>query len=226
MAKKIFVFILFLGVSTIQAQDFRWNDFSIYYQGSAFNSMIMNPNHYETEEVEVYQPTIRFGGGLGLMYNFSDRFSISTGVDYDRKGTKFKEYKRGNYVERDYKLDYISANLMMRYMLNRFTIGVGGYYSYLINEDLRFVNDVELGTERFLNDGRFFQDDVGVTVEIGYLMDFDYRTKGNISLFASYGLMEINNNRYQQNHFGPTYNQSTNFVAGIRLTVFILTQPY
>ncbi|MCC5918748.1 MAG: outer membrane beta-barrel protein [Cryomorphaceae bacterium] len=207
-------------------QTFRWNDVSIYYQGSAHYSRIFNPNFYETEELDVNHRNIRFGGGLGLMYSFSDRFSLSLGADYDRKGAKFREYRRGGYVRRDYTLDYVSVNLMGRYFIRDFNISVGGYYSRLVYEALDFYDDVRIGNEKLRNPGRYLDDDAGIIAEVGYLFDLDYRTKANVALFASYGMLEINRGRYQVNHFQDSYNQSTNFVAGLRVTIFIITQPY
>lgn len=224
MIKRILVVLLFLIAVASQAQ-FRWNDVSFYYQAGIYNSSILNPN-YHTEEIDLQIPTVRGTGGLGLMYNFNDRFAFSFGADYERKGQQFADYRRGNEVTRDYILDYISGNLMLRYFGKHFNVAVGGYYSYLFSETLRFKNDIEHGTVRFQNDDFFYNDDTGLLLELGWMFDLDYRTKANISLFASYGLLDINRSRYQMNNFGEEYKASQNVLLGLRATIFIISQPY
>lgn len=224
MIKKILVSILFLLAVAANAQ-FRWNDVSFYFQGGIYNSSILNPNYY-TEEIDLRIPTVRGSGGVGLLYNFNDRYGLSFGGDYERKGQQFEEFRRGNTVRRDYTLDYITGNVMFRYFGKAFNVGVGGYYSYKINEVLHFRNDVQHGTIRFENDDYFYNDDVGVILELGWMFDLDYRTKANFSLFGSYGMLELNRSRHQYTITGDTYTAARNLVVGFKATIFIITQPY
>ncbi len=224
MIKRILIVFLFLIVAVTQAQ-FRWNDVSFYYQASIHNSSLLNPNYYN-EELDLRIPTIRGSGGLGLMYNFNDRLALSFGADYERKGQQFEGFGRGEEITRDYILDYVSGNVMLRYFGKHFNVGVGGYYSYLISETLHFKNDVEYGTIRFQDENYFYNDDVGVFLELGWMFDLDYRTKANIALFGSYGLLDVNRSSFQFNNFGDEYNPAQNLVVGLRATIFIITQPY
>lgn len=224
MVKRILIVVLFLAAAISQAQ-FRWNDVSLYYQAGIYNASILNPNQY-SEEIDLRIPTIRGSGGLGVMYNFNDRFAFSFGADYERKGQQFEGFGRGEVITRDYILDYLSGNLMFRYFGKHFNVGVGGYYSYLFSETIRFKNDIEHGTIRFKNDDFFYNDDAGLILELGWIFDLDYRTKANVSLFGSYGLLDINRSRYQFNRFGDEYHAAQNLVVGIRATIFIITQPY
>ncbi|MFO7145242.1 hypothetical protein B9T16_29340 [Arthrospira sp. PCC 8006] len=226
MRKSLFaITFIFLGFISI-AQPFRWNDVSIIMQGSAYNSMLRNPQHFN-EVIDVNQITPRFSGGLGLMYSFSDDWGISTGVDYQRRGARFSQFLRGNDVTRDYKIDYLDINLMLRRFTTKgFMIGVGGYAGILVREELRFKHDVVWGSTTVMNGNRYNDLDYGVQLELGYLLDLDYRTKATVSLFAQYGLTDVNAPRFQVNNFDDVYNPAQNFIAGIRFTVYVITQPY
>jgi hypothetical protein len=226
MRKSLFsLTIIFLGFVSM-AQPFRWNDVSLIMQGSAYNSTLLNPQHFN-EVIDANRITPRFSGGVGIMYSFSENWGLSTGIDYQRKGSRFSQFMRGNEVTRDYKIDYLDFNLMLRHFtLNGFMFGLGGYAGLLLREELHFKHDVEWGVTTLINSNRFNDLDYGAQFELGYLLDLDYRTKATLSLFAQYGFTDLNAARFQVNNFDNVYNPARNFIAGIRFTVYVITQPY
>jgi hypothetical protein len=225
MHTRLLVFsLVFFSIQSF-SQPFRWNDVSLIMQGAGYHSTILNPQYY-TEEIDGVTPTLRFSGGVGLMYNYTENWAVSLTTDYQRKGQRFERYMRGETVARDYKIDYLDVNLMGKYFTDRYVFGFGGYAGFLVREELRFKHDVMLGTQNFFNANRYKDLDYGLQAEVGVLLDLDYRTKATLSLFAMYGLTDINNERFQFDLLGEEYNSARNLIVGLRFTVYIITQPF
>ena len=118
-----------------------------------------------------------FMAGAVVEFDFSDKISLGTGLQYHGKGLKTE----GTTDDIKYTLNYIQVPIQIQFRSNGFFGAVGPYMAYAIggqvtedgdSEDLDFGNEL---------DDDYSSTDYGINVELGY--EF-----GSLRATASYGL--------------------------------------
>ncbi len=162
------------------------------------------------------KPTLSgFTGGMYLNYNINNRFSIKSGIVYERKGFRDSFSSTTNVglfagtFESGNNLDYLIVPLLIRANYGkklRLFLNGGPYVGYLANQQnfLQAPNSPKITSSGTLTDKKI---DLGVSAGIGFafpineLFSITFEARNNLALIS---LLDG----------GKIKNKSTNFILG------------
>ncbi len=119
----LFVAILFITTSNLQAQTYKW-EFGVE-AGAGIRSLRTNPTD------SAFKTDIGFTGGIAGQYNMSPMLSLRLGAAYERKGAKFETTggtTTTTAITGKVNVDYISIPLLLRV-----TFGKGKEVNFFVN---------------------------------------------------------------------------------------------
>ncbi len=151
-----------------------------------------------------YEKKTGYMVGVGLLLPVTNFFDIGIRFAHQRKGLKgsFGPSSSKNGEIFDINNDYSTISILPQFLIgkkNKLSIGLGGYFSYLIRSKINLIriegdpspDQLRLQTDQF---NRF---DAGFSCSIGYRMPLRQNMFLNIQLLNNYGMRNILNSERQ-----------------------------
>lgn len=133
MKQQILIIILLLdGIffSSASGQDTK---FTIAAEGGPSLTNLYGNN----QSKKYFKPIVGGYAGILVQYNFSQYFSLRSGLTYERTGTNFLVDTYDVNADCIYRFDYVTIPVLFRAQYGtkvRFYINAGPYFSYLCNQ--------------------------------------------------------------------------------------------
>lgn len=233
MKSRILSFLLFLLITSAVRGQFRLSATA----GPQWSSLKMIPGgNYSEKDLEGYirkRTALHIGLEADIPLEFSEKFSLVTGLSYSGKGRKFNRINSEEVASltdtliarNDLYTNYIEFPLLLSYHFKRignknFTVSGGTYGAF-------FLNGKSISETRLFSSNKYSREEMGMTVGKGVnsVRTFDGGLsarvtmdagKFKISAFYLYGITKayINEN-------GSGYRQRT---AGISIGIWLMNE--
>lgn len=181
---------------------------------------------------DIRQLKIGYTAKLGLIHSFNKKFSLSTGLLYQRKGLKTK-YQVLYYdpsidvnnckcttslgtTENNSNMDYISLAILLNVKVREtnFYINGGPFVGHLLKAQGErknlWDNSYEINDIKYL----YKKTDFGISLSIGYKFIIKEKTGFYIQIIDNYGLLNITNTKVSQ-----TVTKTSSFSILVGLTI-------
>lgn len=188
--------LLFLFPISLFSQD---SKFVLGLQGGAgySNIDISNSNSPEYKE-----PDIGFIVGINLMYHFNNTISLRTGLNFERKSFKYKDFPIVGLFSTKYATDIWAFDYLVLPIMGQYSFGkkknvyiMGGMFSgFLYNNQYSRKNYYSNATEIYrFNDfiERFNRFEFGITSGVGFSLPLDNKLLISFEIRNNYGLTNI-----------------------------------
>lgn len=160
------------------------------------------------------------GSSVGLLfqYNFSEVFSVHSGLGYERKGTLFSELQYdnngialGEYEERMH-FNYFNVPLLLQATLERkiqYFVNAGPYMGYL-NRVVDIASGYQLPETKTYTTNLYKQVDLGLSTGIGLAVPIKQKFALAFEIRNNLGLVNIS--KFQVVNNGSIKTNATNFL--------------
>ncbi len=174
---------------------------------------------------DFYRPTIRYSSGLNLNYHFHKRFSLMSGLLYERKGaasniivTDVTGHQTGT-ARLSNNFDYLIVPLAARVAFGKkfkMFLGAGGYGAYLLKATNELSSDI-LPQSKTRIDSVFKKFDFGFLLNFGVSVPIFERISISLEARDNIGYYNIATPSVFQNQ--PVKTRSLNVLLGITWAV-------
>ncbi len=133
MKRQLMLICLFLTGNCITSTYAQDTKFTIAAEGGPSLTNLYGNN----QSKKYFKPIAGGYAGILVQYNFSQHFSLRSGLTYERTGTNFLVDTYDVNIDCIYHFDYVTIPVLVKAQFGkkvRFYVNIGPYFSYLINQ--------------------------------------------------------------------------------------------
>lgn len=196
MKNILFLFSFLMVVCLSKAEE---NKFFVGVNGGG---ALTNFNYKKYKYDQLFNPTFKIHAGVMVDFRLKKSIFLSSGINYRVKGVRTDEVSfydvNGNIILKkpayDIKNKYISIPLFISYQWDKkikIRIGIGGFYSYLLNSSIEYGAKVEGVSNPQNITEQYFSGDMGLTSKVGLLFPLGRNFYLNFEIIEELGLRNI-----------------------------------